>query len=487
MFLMRFHRLWGLFFLMSWLPGTATADPVTLPLEPDWLPYSFVEQNFLPPFYMDHGGWLNGGLLHDVDGDGRLESIDARNPGISCQTINRDHASESLWWYNVPPEFAHRTPCTDISGVWDLTGSGRLEVVLTLSNQARTRWAVERLDARTGALIQHLDLPQLKETRFDREMDTDMFVVGVMDAHMPSGPRRVLILHTRTGHDLQPRGPMALDVETGEVIWQYFTGPKSLLRQAFLLDLENDGTQEIVFSGGVTNNIHEGSYEGLRDDRAHIFCLESDGRLRWRRPMPTTTIHVFLDTLREAGTDTASLVFSTRDLSSTPSQLGVMDARGNIIVTTPLPAGAKTTLARPLADGSFALFTALVKGGLGRWDYHRSQIRERAFVEVIGGNIHLGLAEDFLPENGHELVVSSPGNIWVLDQGLRALAHLHKPESRCYFNGCDRIPFPDGSSIITSRRYSQWPNINFSLTPNPRPFPSYPSPAPACWAWAASR
>ena len=82
----------------------------------------------------------------------------------------------------------------------------------------------------------------------------------------------------RTGHRLQPRGIICLDLETGNERWFYNTGPQA--DTLTLYDLDQDGTLEVLFGASSVNNGSVGR-DGLADNASYIIALNAAGEQLW--------------------------------------------------------------------------------------------------------------------------------------------------------------------------------------------------------------
>lgn len=82
-----------------------------------------------------------------------------------------------------------------------------------------------------------------------------------------------------SGFDRAKRGLVAIDLSTGKQVWDFLTGDQVL--NPLIEDIDNDGSQEIVFGGYAPFN--GAYYNGTGDDSSYVFVLNADGELRWRK------------------------------------------------------------------------------------------------------------------------------------------------------------------------------------------------------------
>lgn len=89
----------------------------------------------------------------------------------------------------------------------------------------------------------------------------------------------LILLHVNSGGDAGTRGLIAIDPYSGIETWRYLTGPQICYSK--IVDLENDGLQEIVFGSYAPKN--GVMLNGTRDDSCYVFVLDDLGNERWRQ------------------------------------------------------------------------------------------------------------------------------------------------------------------------------------------------------------
>lgn len=114
----------------------------------------------------------------------------------------------------------------------------------------------------------------------DRDLDgrfhQSIFPVGLF--HDRNHNRHIL-LRVDSGGDAGTRGLFAMDPCTGKEVWRYLTGPQ--IWYYSIVDLENDGLQEIVFGSYAPENGVK--LNGTSDDSCYVFVLDDLGNERWRK------------------------------------------------------------------------------------------------------------------------------------------------------------------------------------------------------------
>ncbi len=114
----------------------------------------------------------------------------------------------------------------------------------------------------------------------DRDLDgrfhQTIVPVGLINGR--NNKRNVLLL-VDSGGDAGARGLLAIDPSTGKEVWRYLAGPQ--IRHQMIVDLENDGLEEIVLGSYAPKN--ELKLNGTSDDSCYVFVLDNLGNERWRK------------------------------------------------------------------------------------------------------------------------------------------------------------------------------------------------------------
>lgn len=87
--------------------------------------------------------------------------------------------------------------------------------------------------------------------------------------------KKDLIQPISAGYELRPRGLFAMDLETGNLLWKYVTGPGPW--KVILSDLTSDGSEEIILLAWAPCNGAEAG--GFDDCSSRIFVLSKKGEL----------------------------------------------------------------------------------------------------------------------------------------------------------------------------------------------------------------
>ncbi len=79
--------------------------------------------------------------------------------------------------------------------------------------------------------------------------------------------------------DAVKRGLMALDMQSGTILWEFLCGPQ--VQNIIVKDLDQDSKPEILLGTYAPDNGAE--FNGIRDDSSYVFLLNSEGTLRWKK------------------------------------------------------------------------------------------------------------------------------------------------------------------------------------------------------------
>ncbi|MFO7608675.1 MAG: hypothetical protein R6X35_05680, partial [Candidatus Krumholzibacteriia bacterium] len=360
------------------------------------------------------GGW--GRPLLSARIDGVDVAFSARNPGIVRQNEG-PAVSGARWQHSLPPAYCHRTPCASLEGLWDVDGDGRAELVLISPAADRRLWLVLALDADTGAVVAEYTLAGGPERRQDGVWDGVYSVVGLTQVPTPGGPRRGLIVAASTGFDWAPRGVMAVDALSGDVLWTHWAGAKPGIRAVRAIDLDGDGLTDSAYLGVAVKNL-PAPVGGLWDDECMVVAVGADGSRRWVYNLGGLE-GGSLDAVRGP---MGSLVLAAAGGSlGRDARLVILDgATGSVLAETRLPGPSRGIVTMVDAEG-VDIFVGVERVGLHRYRFD-GQL-DLAAVATHPGRLLPYAAEALLPGRGEQLLVGNVnGEVFVLDRDLRPLA-----------------------------------------------------------------
>lgn len=247
---------------------------------------------------------MSGGdqvAIGDFDGDGTPDMASFNRVGVLAQNQAVGPAKVH-WAHNLPPEFAlsYRTEpdLTKISAyrfefgpALDLNNDGGDELFVTVCNHDGSRWRMILLDGKTGTTLLEKELPVGQDIRQDGHWDGDYHVLGVLPAGVAepgSGQTAIVACHIQ--YDRVGRGILAVDLDTGEILWTFDMVNNPNYRDSQVVDLDGDEIPEVVVFGGAPGNLQapEECVDGMCDDAARLFVLSATGSLRWMAQLTDT-------------------------------------------------------------------------------------------------------------------------------------------------------------------------------------------------------
>ena len=467
-------RLLCVTWFLAAAPLAAAADypEIELPTESRGLSHRLVPRHTrLSPLWADEH-WVRSVLLRDIDGDGFPERFRTGNPEIVADDLNPEGGMGNLWWHNIPTGWLSRRPCAALEGIWDVSGSGVLEVVAMTRTEDRFRWRIERLRADTGELVAHYELAGGEDLRSDGKWDGFYKVIGCIDSHLPDRTRRVLILAATAGHDEQPRGILALDVATGEIAWTYFVGPKPLVRTLQVVDLDGDGRREICFGGSAVNNLDGKKVHGTGDDRPGVFVLNDDGTLAWSLIGEEGTGGNFVETA-DAGGDGRSELYVARSMARRQSnELLVLGHDGTLLQQAEIDGGIRDLFVSQAGQGAVHVTLCLDGGRIARYSYDGTSLVRVGGVQYAHPLLRIGTIADLTPDPGLEILLGDADhNLWLVDASFRPLAYTRIEKTDLWAGAVVIWDHDPGPPIVVLETRTEEDRASFRIEKAPREFP----------------
>ncbi len=458
----------GVLLLMG--AATTMAAPDDYLKAPHHLPYRFENMGTFSNLDFCNRGWGRRGLLCDIDGDGIGERFNISDTGPK---MNKGPlmAGENVWQDPLPVDFNHENSRMSVEGVWTFADSLGPEVVFRSSTEDRFRWLIQRRRAVDGKLIASFELKGGEDHRPDGIWDGDIKVLGVEDVINAGVSRQAMIILATVGFDLQKRGVLAVDAETGQVIWEYSMGPKPRFDQALLVDLDGDKRREIVFSTSATGNIHEGYFNGTRDDTTRVFAINPDGKLLWSWPCgpdPSDNSIIVHDLDNDGFCEV--IVVSNTAVSS-DNKVWLLDYKGRELAEQAVGGGADWLDLVSSSQDEVQVAMTQINGSLSMLAVSKTGIRIVRSIKGLPRTKLMGVL-DCLPESGPEIFFRTGDNrIWVLNQELKPLAMLHSESFPDVNHGITRLNPGTSYSQLFAYGNEKKPGQLFELVPNPRPVP----------------
>ena len=403
----------------------ANSTTISLKQKSDDLPYRLVVYPNPFEILLADFGWTSGGFFHDLDGDGDDEAFVAGNPEIKYQRMDPEIGLQHIWWQNVAPEFSFRDPCASLDGLWDVSGHGQMELVCTMHTQDGFTWRIQRRLAATGAIIATYDLSGGDDEWVNGVWDGAYKVIGCLDVHLQSATLRGLVVGAMAGLDRQPRGVLVVDIETGQTIWTYFVGPKPDIDSFRICDLDDDGREEICFTGAAVNNIHDRKFNGTFDDRPMAFVLHDDGRLAWSYSYETGTGRLKLGIGDGDGDGLQEVYLGGALTNSGANLLVVLNHQGAEIARTAVGAGIRDLVVTLSSQEQTQIHLSQKNGRLQRFISDGRSLTPAAKIETGDPYTRILAEADLVERPGKELLLRvGSDNLWLVDESLEPLAYI---------------------------------------------------------------
>lgn len=273
-------------------------------------------------------------VLTNVDDDPELEVIRAKPEYLICEEYSSD-MNVVFWQLNLEPEFYSPEGKRSAFALTADLDLGRDKTFL-VANGRTTDSTTHRfwvIDPRTGTVQNFFDLPGGPDLNGDKKWDGAYSVAGTIDVPTETGFRKALVIVCSAGFDLESRGICAVDPWTGEILWEFLTGSPPLYFSVQIVDIDGNGTKEILFPTRSPNNLGGRKINGFSDDRPYLFVLNADGSLDWHRELGTTPGVSFLQVGDLDGNGVLEIVLATQNISNTQGSVQILDPEGQTVAS----------------------------------------------------------------------------------------------------------------------------------------------------------
>jgi len=256
----------------------AVAEPTRhLDLDPLAAPYEF--KCIKVALQAKESDNVFGYSMCDIDGDGMGELVVAESHklmGWDCE----DGYIKPSFQHNLAFEYYCDVDPRELTTCYDLDGDGVEEIYFTVRTTDYAQWRFMVLDPARDQLLVDAPLPVGEDRRRDPHWDGSYYVAGVLtDSDGRGRPGAVLVRVVQ--YDAEPRGILVVDPRTGETIWEWISGSQPAVGVQ-VVDLENDGLQEIVIYGHSPDNLGGRLVNGISDDHSWLFVLSHTGEVLWQ-------------------------------------------------------------------------------------------------------------------------------------------------------------------------------------------------------------
>lgn len=410
-------------------------------------------------------------LIHDLDGDGLDELVRGGESYLTKAWISPEGPILVQDQCSFPWKYTEdMTVSFTLNGPFDLDGDGDLELMAWGATADFKEWGFWVVDAQEFEIESHFTLPAPPERQLDDRWDGTMAVIGTLPGLLEDADHLAVVVSVTVGFDAYGRGIMAIDPFTGKILWHFECGPKVFPWNVFILDLDDNGRDEVVFMGTAPDNLDHDLIGDYSDDHSRLFVLDSRGREIWSRQLETGMSSGSLqvgnfdpDPGPEVATLTYRVGFQEANLSiwspdgETQSTLALDEAPYPLGVISDQPGGPQSFL------------IASLSGTLTKIRFDGSQLIpiNRALFST---GLSLSLVFDYPPLDQPCIVVSDRDrSVSLLDQDLNLLATTRTDNS--HFAG-HFLPLVIESKYFLFS-YGQGPS-GFAIVENPNALPANP-------------
>jgi signal transduction histidine kinase len=398
-------------------------------------------------------------LMCDIDGDGVNEWVQGNHQKLLAHD-SEDSRIKPRWELHLEDRFIFDDESTRLGLGVDLDGDGTEEVVFTVMAEDNSGWNYCVLDPITEKIIVNVPLPLGEDRRrpdyWDGHYSTEGFL---LDADGKGNPGVVLLRIVK--YDATLRGVCVVEPFTGKVIWEYECGAQPGSKQIAVVDVDGDGSREIIFTTSAPNNWGDVVINGTSDRESYLIALSNQGEVLMKEVIGGERFYGKLLVEDLDGDGIKELVTSTTNGNTgRTNELTVWDwSTKNIIRMARSSCNfmgmAITHGPRP---GTSYIFTGTDDGTFHRYLYDgRTLERDHVVLNQTRGCNLLG-AVDILPPEGKEIVVQVDNGrqTAILDRNLATLA-IYDDEHELWKS--DPLVWdlaPDKKALFLSHSKSYW-------------------------------
>jgi signal transduction histidine kinase/outer membrane protein assembly factor BamB len=423
---------YGIVGILSAFPGCQSADdqlgPVDLDQIPEYLPYiTNIDSSLTRNSRTD----LDGNCVAaDINGDGIDEFIMTHQHGLICYSVGTPDIDRDVHWqYNLGLELLNPESIVRFQCVSDLDGDGCDEAILTARPSLGEKWRLIIHDSADNSASREFELPDDMDYWEDGAWDGSYFAIGVIENAGGRG-RPGIVLTCEVAYDGYGRGVLAIDPDTGDLIWRYRVAVNPARMAHWIGDLDGDTEQEVIFAGTSPTNFSQDGRQinGLSDDRACVFALSHRGELKWYHQFGSDHYLPRLQVGDLDGDGNPEAVISTCHTSAgeeyADSLLVLSGRDGQRQAWTETSSGIYgLTIAPATSTHGASLYCGSRNGYLRQYRYEGEDlILERIAKSELG--VHVATVGDLIPERrGEEILLITNGDVdLVLDEEFNILS-----------------------------------------------------------------
>lgn len=163
---------------------------------------------------------------------------------------------------------------------FDVRGSRDKEIVFFELQGDTISLSIYSLENYVPRRLRYFKIEQIPLPPPDVKTNFTIEPIKVLDWDRNGSPDLLCVVTTTYGY--QPRGIWIFDLRTGRVILKKQVGP--IVKNVVVLDVDNDGKEEIIFGGKAANNCQGLSdsdrfFNGTDDSQSWLFIIDDNGDL----------------------------------------------------------------------------------------------------------------------------------------------------------------------------------------------------------------
>lgn len=386
------------------------------------LPYrAALDSRFvLPLASTEAGAWNSTYVLLDCDGDGLRDLVVSGSRSVRSTSLSNGSRRTPFDLY-PSPGFALADPAFELV-LMDWDGDGSDEIIVGGRDEDSEHFGFWILDPRAARLDPAFTLAAVPGRWNDGKWDGIYSPIGMIEVPTPDGDTPALLIACTVGWDIEGRGLLAVDPQSGETLWRFVSGSAIDYRLVRLLDLNDDGHLDIIAGAVAPDNLFGASINGFDDRHSRLMAFSRSGEVLWTQDLYEHVAYLSLETADLDGDSRLEIVTSASRDSIPESRLSVWSRQGQLLAEYRDPASSYRFVS--IADDPKGLIaTNTGENDIGTFALEAGELRPQ---KSFHASYPLKLCRflDVLPDrDGQELVLSSvAGPMTVLSNELKLLA-----------------------------------------------------------------